>query len=117
MTEEAPQRVRRCRECGKDLNGPGKVIEVVVEEDVECPCMSYELDPRTGFDPHGHRPCPSRNCNKGTPGERWGCEDCNFTMWVYPCGSCSGDGVYDVTEYTRCTGDERGQHDNRGAFL
>lgn len=117
MTEEAPRRVRRCYNCDEDLNGRGGMIEYVSEQDVECHCMSRERDPRNGMDTRGLRPCPSPYCNKGTPGERWGCEDCNFTMWVFPCGSCDGDGVYDLKQWTRCTGDERGQHDNSGAFL
>jgi hypothetical protein len=115
MTEQP--RIRYCRNCDRDLSGRGGLVEYVVQEDVRCDCMNHELDPRTGFNPGGHRPCLGANCNKGTDGERWGCEECNFTMWVYPCGSCSGHGVYDLMGQTLCVGDERGRHDNRGALL
>lgn len=113
-----PRRIRYCRECGRDLNGLGAIIVCVVEEDVPCHCMNRpSVDHRTGVDPRGLSPCMNSYCNTANPMYEYGCEECNFTLHVGVCRSCNGQGVYDRMGETRCVGDERGSHDNRGGSL
>lgn len=93
------------------------MVEYVREADVRCDCMDRGMDPDTGIDPRGCRPCLGSCCNKNSPGYRWGCQECNFTKWVSPCGRCQGHGVYDLMGQTRCLGDDRGYHDNSRVLL